>query len=323
MSKFKERAAQLSTVLHSRTAEIVVQELLVADVIPDPDQPRKVFNEAKLKAMAKSVVRRGLLQPITVRPANADGKYIIRFGERRWRAHQIAGLATVRAIVSDSAVERNNLVDQVVENEQRENLTTSEMIEAVQKLLAEGLTKAEIAEELACQPADVSQYVALSEIEEYLHALIDKWPRRALYDLHIASRRFPAEVERFVAERGGEAITTAMASAFARDLKARAKVVPALKPDAPQHAAASAQPAGEASIAEPAEKASAPVPESAPSAPAKGKSKRTSVPPVPLVVTVTVDGKTGRLILPDSVTVLFDGEAEPVTVPVHELRFQN
>ncbi|MFA7584596.1 MAG: ParB/RepB/Spo0J family partition protein [Novosphingobium sp.] len=323
MSKFRERAAQLSTVLHARAAEIVVQELPVADVIPDPENPRKVFDEAKLKAMARSVKRRGLLQPITVRPVNADGKYIIRFGERRWRAHQIAELETVRAIISDTAEERDNLVDQVVENEQRVDLTTSEMIEAVQKLLAEGLTKAEIAEELACQPADVSQYVALSEIDEHLRALIDKWPRRALYDLHIASRRFPAEVKRFVAERGDEAITTAMASAFVRDLKARAKVVPAPKPDTPQRAAAPAQPAGEASIAEPAEKASASVPDIVPSVPAKGKGKRTSVPPVPPVVTVTVDGKTGRLILPASVTVLFDGEAEPVTVPVHELRFQN
>lgn len=322
MSKFRERAASLGTVLHARAGDSGVQELPVDDVIGDPEQPRKEFDPEKLASLAKSIERRGLLQPITVRSPNADGKYVIRFGERRWRASKLAGKATIRAIVSDTGDERGNLVDQVIENEQRDDLTTSEMIVAVERLLAQGLSKAEIAEELACKPADITQYVTLPQMADHLRALIDEWPRRALYDLHVASRKFGSDVERFVAGREGQGVTTAAVAAFVRDLKAR-DAAPAVSLGAAS--ADTAMPVSEP-VASPKDAgASQPVVSES-----SGKGRRTKgeapsvadakTPEAP-VLNVLVGGRAGRLILPATVSVQFEDGAEPVTVSLHELSF--
>src|SRR3546814_21028761 len=94
-----------------------------------------------MAALAKSIGKRGVLQPITVRPADANGKYMIHMGERRWRASRIAGKPTIRAIVQERPVS-DKLVEQVIENEQLADLRTSELVEAVQTVLADGLSKA-------------------------------------------------------------------------------------------------------------------------------------------------------------------------------------
>src|SRR3546814_4476983 len=104
-------------------------------------------------------------------------------------------------------------------------------------MLAYGLSKAAIAEELSCKPADITQYAALSQMADYLRTLIDQWPRRALYDLHIAARKFPEAVERFVAKQRGDGVTVAAVASFVRDLKEPAPVetaAPAIELAAPQ-----------------------------------------------------------------------------------------
>src|SRR3546814_10537287 len=94
-------------------------------------------------------------------------------------------------------------------------------------MLAYGLSKAAIAEELSCKPADITQYAALSQMADYLRTLIDQWPRRALYDLHIAARKFPEAVERFVAKQRGDGVTVAAVASFVPDLKEPAPVATA------------------------------------------------------------------------------------------------
>lgn len=324
MSKFRERAASLGNVLHARAGDAGVQELSVDDVIGDPEQPRKEFDAEKLASLAKSIERRGLLQPITVRSADANGKYVIRFGERRWRASRMAGNATIRAIISDTGDERGNLVDQVIENEQRDNLTTSEMVVAVQRLLAQGLSKAEIAEELACKPADVTQYVTLPQMADHLRDLIDEWPRRALYDLHVASRKFATDVERFVADRKGQGVTTAAVAGFVRDLKAReageAVPAPALAPAADTVAPAPAPAPVVPNASEALPVAAAPEPRANGKQKGKARSGQTNLPDAP-ALSVMVGGRAGRLILPATVFVLFEEGGEPVSVSLHELSF--
>src|SRR4051794_29118869 len=76
-----------------------LRELPVVDVQPNPDQPRKHFDDEALRALADSLGERGVLQPVLVRPV--PGGFELVAGERRWRAAQLAGLETVPAIVQD------------------------------------------------------------------------------------------------------------------------------------------------------------------------------------------------------------------------------
>ena len=76
-----------------------VVELPIEKVFPNPDQPRKRFDRAALEDLAASIKANGLMQPIEVRPAG--DRFQITAGERRWRAHQIAKLPTIRALVVD------------------------------------------------------------------------------------------------------------------------------------------------------------------------------------------------------------------------------
>jgi ParB family chromosome partitioning protein len=118
-------------------------EIPVADITPNPHQPRVHFDEESLAELAASIAQLGVLQPILVRPV--DGGYQLIAGERRWRAAQRAGLASVPAIVrgSDdvSAVEQA-----LVENLHRDDLTPLEEAAAFQQLIEDfELTHDEVA----------------------------------------------------------------------------------------------------------------------------------------------------------------------------------
>ena len=74
--------------------------LRLLDVVPNPDQPRRQFDEEALSELARSVETYGILQPLLVRPM-PDGSYQIVAGERRWRAARIAGLKEIPVVMRD------------------------------------------------------------------------------------------------------------------------------------------------------------------------------------------------------------------------------
>lgn len=111
----------------------VVATLRVADIRPDPDQPRKHFDKAALKELAATIKANGLIQPIIVR-TNTDGGYIIIAGERRWRAVQLNGEETIQAVVRDDLDARSAAL---IENIQRQNLKPVEEAEAISRLIEE------------------------------------------------------------------------------------------------------------------------------------------------------------------------------------------
>ena len=76
-------------------------KLNINDIEPNRDQPRKDFDEQSISELADSIARHGLIQPIVVKP-NANGRYSIIAGERRWRASRIAGLNEVPVIIKDA-----------------------------------------------------------------------------------------------------------------------------------------------------------------------------------------------------------------------------
>lgn len=111
-----------------------IQSIEVALIQPHPEQPRRHFDDAALQELADSIAKRGVIQPIIVRPHG--GGFQIVAGERRWRAAQRAQLHRIPAIVRDFD-EAETLEIALIENIQREDLNPIEEAEAYRKLIAE------------------------------------------------------------------------------------------------------------------------------------------------------------------------------------------
>ncbi|MHB1595469.1 MAG: ParB/RepB/Spo0J family partition protein [Streptosporangiaceae bacterium] len=108
-------------------------EIAVAAIVPNPRQPRQVFDEDALAELAESIKVVGLLQPVVVRQTEPD-QYEIVMGERRWRACQLAGLDAVPAIVRQTP-DADLLRDALIENLHRQQLNPLEEAAAYQQLL--------------------------------------------------------------------------------------------------------------------------------------------------------------------------------------------
>ncbi|WP_150292134.1 ParB/RepB/Spo0J family partition protein [Sphingobium estronivorans] len=111
-----------------------IQSIEVALIQPHPEQPRRHFDDGALQELAESIAKRGVIQPIIVRPHG--GGFQIVAGERRWRAAQRAQLHRIPAIVRDFD-EAETLEIALIENIQREDLNPIEEAEAYRKLIAE------------------------------------------------------------------------------------------------------------------------------------------------------------------------------------------
>ncbi|MBW3568877.1 ParB/RepB/Spo0J family partition protein [Candidatus Parcubacteria bacterium] len=108
-----------------------IQKVLLSEVSPDKNQPRKHFDQTSLKELAISIKNHGILQPLVVRPE--DGQYVIIAGERRFRAAKIAGLNSLPVLVRSSA-EQERLEIGLVENVQRVDLSPLEQAISIAKL---------------------------------------------------------------------------------------------------------------------------------------------------------------------------------------------
>lgn len=113
-----------------------VQMIQVAAIEPNPDQPRRHFDDAALDELAASIGARGLIQPIVLRPHPYSGGYQIIAGERRWRAAQRARIHELPAIVRELS-DSETLELAIVENVQREDLNAIEEAEAYQRLIGD------------------------------------------------------------------------------------------------------------------------------------------------------------------------------------------
>lgn len=140
-----------------------VQKLLIQDILPNKDQPRKDFDELMLKELAESIKTHGVLQPVVVRQLG-DGTYSIVAGERRWRAAQIAGLDRIPAIVR-TMEELQQLELALVENVQRVDLSPLEQAMSIQRLHDQfSVAYADIAKRLGKALATVNNTVRLLQL---------------------------------------------------------------------------------------------------------------------------------------------------------------
>ena len=109
-----------------------VFEVKINDVEPNAGQPRKVFDQERLQALAESIKEHGVVQPIIVKQEGS--RYVIVAGERRWRASKLAGLKTIPVVVKDLS-SRQVMEIALIENLQREDLNPIEEAEAYKKLM--------------------------------------------------------------------------------------------------------------------------------------------------------------------------------------------
>ena len=159
-------------------------KLNINDIEPNRDQPRKDFDEQSISELADSIARHGLIQPIVVKP-NANGRYSIIAGERRWRASRIAGLNEVPVIIKD-ADEQTLMELALIENLQREDLNAVEEALGYRSLIdGYGLTQEEVAKRMGKSRSAVTNALRLlalnsTELEALRRGSITAGHARAL-----------------------------------------------------------------------------------------------------------------------------------------------
>lgn len=140
-----------------------INEIRIDDIKPNPNQPRRTFDEETLSELAASIRELGVVQPLSVRDMG-DGSYQIIAGERRWRAAGIAGLLSVPAYVrsaSDSEVTEMALI----ENIQREDLNAIEVALAFRNLIdTYSLTQEQLSERLGKKRATIANHLRLLKL---------------------------------------------------------------------------------------------------------------------------------------------------------------
>ncbi|MAF27483.1 MAG: ParB/RepB/Spo0J family partition protein [Gemmatimonadota bacterium] len=152
----------------SREGDLVLA-LSVDRVVPNPDQPRRDFDEEGLERLAESIQERGVLQPILVRRV-AEDRYEIVAGERRWRAAMQAGFRAIPAIVRETSDE-DLLTLALIENLVREDLNPMEEARAFQKLQqSTGWTQEEIGRQVGKSRVHVANTLRLLQLPEDLQA---------------------------------------------------------------------------------------------------------------------------------------------------------
>lgn len=170
------------------------------DIIsPDPNQPRKNFDEAALQELADDLKKNGLIQPIVVRddPDNV-GKFIVVAGERRLKAAKLAGFKKIRSILSTYDNSQLGYV-QIAENAKRDNLKFYEMAEFIVSRSDAGEKQADIAEKLGLSKTRISEYMSWRDAPSFFKESKEKFPSmRAFYDLVKLYAEYPSEVTEFI-----------------------------------------------------------------------------------------------------------------------------
>ena len=140
-----------------------ISEIALAQIHPNPNQPRREFDPEALQELADSIREIGIIQPITLRQME-DGTYEIIAGERRWRASQMAGLDSIPAYIR-TADDENVMEMALIENIQRQDLNAVEIALAYQHLLEQyELTQDRLSERVGKKRATITNYLRLLKL---------------------------------------------------------------------------------------------------------------------------------------------------------------
>jgi ParB family transcriptional regulator, chromosome partitioning protein len=149
-------------------------EIELAAIKPNPFQPRKNFDDEKLRELSASIKEHGVIQAVVLTKGDNDYEYILIAGERRCRAAQIAGLTKVPAVVRD--IDRGTMLEiALIENLQRENLNPIEEAAAYRKLMDEfNYTQEELAKRIGKSRPTIANSLRLLSLSEPVKELLEK-----------------------------------------------------------------------------------------------------------------------------------------------------
>lgn len=173
----------------------------IARIRPDPNQPRREFDEQELKNLTASISEHGIKQPVRVWYVEAEEVYQIVSGERRYRAASAAKLAVVPCIIEDAPAgtippRKDILVDQIVENWQRADLKPYDLSDALKELRdAHGMTQDDIARLIGKPKCEVSRFLAMQRVAAEVQRDIRQDDTGAFSRRHVVaiSKLAPAE----------------------------------------------------------------------------------------------------------------------------------
>ena len=141
-------------------------EIAIDLIKPNPFQPRREFENEKLKELAASIKEHGVLQAIVVCPEDEVGNYVLVAGERRCRAAKLAGLKTIPAVVRN--IDKNTMLEiALIENLQREDLNPVEEANAYRRLMKEyNYTQDDLARRIGCSRPAIANSIRLLSLPE-------------------------------------------------------------------------------------------------------------------------------------------------------------
>jgi len=158
----RTKVAAKEEVNGKKTVALQIQNLSIGKIKPDPNQPRKTFDEKQLVQLSESIKKYGVLQPITVRQMNSH--YVIVMGERRYRSSKLASKKTIPCIVKN--YENNDVLEvQIIENLQRKDVEPTEEAEAI-AYLSDKYSAFEIAKRLGRTDNFIRQRLKLAGLIE-------------------------------------------------------------------------------------------------------------------------------------------------------------
>lgn len=208
-----------------------VTTLPLREIEPDPDQPRKRFDEASLAELAASIQENGLLQPIAVRPKPLGAGYLIIAGERRWRAARLAGLDEVPALVKDVTDEQAAALA-LIENLQREDLDPIEVAEGCRQLIEKyGLTQETAAKRLGKSRSAVTNSLRLLNLPDDVRAKVSDGSLSAGHAKALLGLPDAARIRQAAGEIEARGLNVRQAEALCKKL-AKPPKAPKPKPDA-------------------------------------------------------------------------------------------
>lgn len=205
--------------------------LPLREIEPDPEQPRKKFDEDALADLAASIQENGLLQPIAVRPKRIGTGYLIIAGERRWRAARLAGLTEVPVLIKDVTDEQAAALA-LIENLQREDLDPIEVAEGCRQLIEKyGLTQETAAKRLGKSRSAVTNSLRLLGLPEDVRARVSDGTLSAGHAKVLLGLPSPELIRQAAGEIAERGLNVRQTEALCKKL-ARPPKPPRPKPDA-------------------------------------------------------------------------------------------
>ncbi len=208
----------LESLLPEKGEEVI--QIDIEKILPNKQQPRKVFKDEALKDLSASIKEKGVLQPVIVSRVG-DGTFTLIAGERRWRASHLAGLKKIPALIKDVS-SQDAIEIALIENIQREELNPLETAEAFNRLIKDfHLTQEALSQRVSKDRATIANYLRLLKLPDEVKTLVNSSSlsmghAKALLSIEVRQKQIEAAreiIKRGLSVREAEALCKKLAGA--------------------------------------------------------------------------------------------------------------